>query len=106
MKQIDDIIDWLRSGIIWLQDQNVELLVILQHEFKLRTVLKIAEVRERLGTGLIQSYWRWSNPFSFQMYKVASIARITEMAKLESLEETNEVMFDEEEWGEMMATNR
>ncbi|GMR48572.1 hypothetical protein PMAYCL1PPCAC_18767, partial [Pristionchus mayeri] len=51
------------------KDQNMELLIILMREFKLRAVLRIAE-----------------------LYKVASLTRITEMAKLENMEETKEVL--------------
>ncbi|GMS84243.1 hypothetical protein PENTCL1PPCAC_6418 [Pristionchus entomophagus] len=51
------------------KDQNVELLLILMNECKLRAVIKVAE-----------------------MYKVASLARITQLAKLENEEETKQVL--------------
>lgn len=54
---------------VFEKDQNVELLMILMREFKLKAVLKVAE-----------------------LFKVASLARITEMAKLENVEETKEVL--------------
>lgn len=70
----------------------MELLMILLHECKLRAVLKIAEVCTN------SEFTRCSYKFGrfhmhFQLYKVVSLARITEMAKLDSEEETKQVRY-------------